>query len=95
MRRPTITLHENFYDVCGLSHTIFARTELNSKIIELLRVPQTVDWDEYDKRLGWLIDAERENCFPEDDEHHDIGHEFIEKLLMLNDHNNEQKTKEA
>jgi hypothetical protein len=81
MRRPTITLHENFYDASGLTHTIGARTELNAKIIELLRHPKPVDWDEYDRRLGWLIDAEWENSLPEDDDHHDKSLVFIDRLI--------------
>ena len=79
--KPVITLHENFYDVPGLSTHVTEPEKLNQAILKLLRAPEPPDEQAYERRLGWFIDAQWETTFADDDEHHADGFAFIETLL--------------
>ncbi len=79
-RRPVITLHENFYDVTGLANKTSALAELNAKIIECAETAPT-DTEDYDRRMGWLLDAEWETSLPDDNQYHEDSYAFIDRLL--------------
>ena len=85
MKRPVITLHENFYDAPSLTTHVTDPAKLNEAIIRLLRDPPPIDEEDYERRLGWLIDAEWETTLPDDDHHHEESCRFIETLLSVTD----------
>ncbi len=85
LKRPVITLHENFYDAPALTTHVTEPAKLNQAIIRLLRDPPPIDEKDYERRLGWFIDAEWETTLPDDDHHHAESFRFIEALLSVSD----------
>lgn len=79
--KPVITLHENFYDTPALTTHVTDLTALNGEIIRLLHQDESVDKDDYYRRMGWFLDAEWETSFPEDEDHHHEGLAQAEALL--------------
>ena len=58
-----------------------APEELNSEILRLLNAPNDIDPEEYDRRIGWFLDAEQETTLPEDEDHFEESLQIIEKLV--------------
>ncbi len=85
LKRPVITLHENFYDAPGLANHVTDPAKLNEAIVRALRDPEPLDVGDHDRRLGWLIDAEWETTLPDDDHHHGDSLGFIDALLSTAD----------
>jgi UDP-N-acetylglucosamine 2-epimerase len=83
-RRPVITLHENFYHITGLTNAVSVLVDLNAKIVELASGDVPFDAEDYDRRLGWLLDAEWDVTLPDDNQHQEESQEFIERLLEPN-----------
>ncbi|MDP7371009.1 MAG: hypothetical protein QF919_11020 [Nitrospinota bacterium] len=79
--RPVITLAQTFYDPPGLMACVRAPEELNSEILRLLNAPNDIDPEEYDRRIGWFLDAEQETTLPEDEDHFEESLQIIEKLV--------------
>lgn len=81
LNRPVITLAQTFYDAPRLTTYVPAPIDLNSTLLGLLRDPQAYDHEDYDRRIGWFLDAERETTFPEDEDHFEESLQIIEKLV--------------
>jgi len=66
LRRPVITLADNFYDSIELAHRVPDPEQLATAVVRLLDQPSGGDAAAYDRALGWLLDAEWETTAPLD-----------------------------
>ncbi len=81
LNRPVITLARTFYDPPRLATNVPAPADLNSAILRLLCDPKEYDREDYDRRIGWFLDAEWETTLPEDEDHFEESLQTIEKLV--------------
>jgi len=61
LRKPVITLERTFYDVSNLSIKATKPSELDRYILKALNGHNEYNNEEYDRRLGLFLDAEKEN----------------------------------
>ncbi len=61
LRKPVITLERTFYDVSNLSIKATKPSELDRYILKALNGHNKYNNEEYDRRIGLFLDAEKEN----------------------------------
>jgi hypothetical protein len=79
--RPVITLSRTAYDAAGLARKVTNSDEIGTVILDAVAGPPIVDRDEYQRRLGLMMDAEFETTFSMKVDRAGEGVERLEALL--------------
>jgi hypothetical protein len=80
LRKPVITLERTFYDASNLSIKATKPSELDRYILKALNGDNKFNNEEYDRRLGYFLDVEKENSLSMGSTAEDHL-QMIEKLL--------------
>jgi hypothetical protein len=79
--RPVITLSRTAYDGVGLARKVVNPDELGAVVLKAVAGPLVVDGDEYERRLGCMLDAEIETTFSMKLDRAGEGAERLEAML--------------